>query len=349
MNEFDAISKLDTNHIFDAIDAQPAHLRLNFADSMADDVTPAWSEGLQNILLTGMGGSALAADIARNWLGSRLSLPFEISRNYDLPNYVGPSTLVIVSSYSGNTEETLSALSDAQKRRARIVVMTAGGQLLDIAREKKYFTLQLPKVSQPRLSVMAGLKALACMFSDMGLIGDMDVRRELINTGDWLDKVKFTMSLDNPEDDNPAMQLARHLHREVAVIYAGPLLRSVAYKWKIDINENSKQLAFCNVYPELNHNEYQGWLFPKTKHLASVQLESNLEHDRVQKRFEITREILKDHGYDPVVVRAEGTTHIQQILWTVLLGDYVSAYMGILDGIDPTPVSLVEELKKKLG
>lgn len=349
MKDFDAIPSLDKHKIFDSIDAQPAHLRLNFADSMTEDVTPGWGEGIENILLTGMGGSALAADIARNWLSSRLAMPFDVSRNYDLPNYVGPRTLVIVSSYSGNTEETLSALSDAEKRRARIVVMTAGGQLLDLAREKGYLTLQLPQVSQPRLSVLAGLKALACLLSDAGFIGEMDVRRELIDVGDWLEVEKSRLNLDNQEIDNPAMQLARHLHGKPVVVYAGPALKSAAYKWKIDINENAKQLAFCNLYPELNHNEYQGWLFPQAKDLATLQIESSLEHDRVQKRFLITREILKDHGYEPMVVHAEGKTLIQQILWTVLLGDYVSAYMGILNGIDPTPVDLVEELKKKLG
>ncbi len=349
MNDLAKLSELDKYHIFDAVDAQPAHLRLNFADSMRDDVTSDWGEGLQNIILTGMGGSALSADILRSWLGSRLAVPFEVSRNYDLPNYVGPSTLVVVSSYSGNTEETLSALDDAQKRRARIVIMTAGGKLLEIAQEKGYFTLQLPQVSQPRLSVMAGLKALACLLSDLNLAGGTDLRRELIDTGDWLDIEKSKMSLDNFDNDNLAIKIARTLVGKPVIIYGGPTLRAATYKWKIDINENSKQLAYCNVYPELNHNEYQGWLFPKTKHLAALQLESSLDHERVQKRFQITREILKVHGYDPVIVHAEGTTLIQQILWTILLGDYVSAYLGILNGIDPTPVDLVEELKHKLG
>jgi glucose/mannose-6-phosphate isomerase len=349
MKDIAHLKTLDKHHIFDAVDAQPAHLRLNFADSMTDDITPDWGEGLENVVVAGMGGSALAADIAKNWLSSRLARPLEIVRGYDVPEYVGPNTLFVASSYSGNTEETLSAIEQAQKRSARIVVMAAGGKLLEIARAKRYFTLELPQVSQPRLSVFAGLKALTCVFSDLGWIGDLDVRRELLDAANWLDVEKSKLSLDNLEEDNLALTLARHMHGAPAVVYAGPSLRAAAYKWKIDINENAKQLAFCNVYPELNHNEYQGWLFPEKKPMKSVQLQSSLDNERVQKRFEITREILDSHGFEPIVVNAEGRTHIQQLLWTILLGDYVSAYMGILNGIDPTPVALVEELKKKLG
>lgn len=349
MKDFANLEKLDKNHIFDSVDAQPDHLRLNFADSMADDITPSWGEGLENIVIAGMGGSALAGDMAKNWLGSRLARPLEIVRGYDVPEYVGPTTLFVASSFSGNTEETLSALEQAEKRSARIIVMTAGGKLLEIARSKKYLTLELPQVSQPRLSPFAGLKALVCVFSDLGWIGEMDVRRELLDAANWLDVEKSQLSLDNLQEDNVALALARHLHGQVGLVYAGPALRSAAYKWKIDINENAKQLAFCNVYPELNHNEYQGWIFPEKKHLAVVQLQSSLDHARVQKRFTVTQDTLKEHGFEPIVVHAKGQTHIQQLLWTIILGDYVSSYLGILNGIDPTPVDLVETFKKKLG
>lgn len=349
MKDFSTLIQLDKHHIFNAIDSQPAHLRLNFADSMDQDVTPEWGKGIENFVVAGMGGSALAADITRNWLASRLAVPMEVTRGYDVPEYVGVNTIFVASSYSGNTEETLSALAQAEKRSARIVVMAAGGRLLDIAQEKGYLMMQLPEVSQPRLSVFAGLKALTCLVSDLGWIGGYDVRRELLETADWLNLIKASLSLDNVSGKNLAQDLAEHLHGSPAIIYAGPTLRSAAYKWKIDINENAKQLAFCNLYPELNHNEYQGWLFPKKKALAAIELESSLDNERVKKRVEITRQTLKEHGYAPKVVQAEGKTVIQQILWTVLLGDYTSAYLALLNGVDPTPVDLVEKFKQKLG
>ncbi len=350
MKQFADLPKLDKSHIFDAIDAQPDQLRLQFADSMGDDVTPEWGQGLSSIVLAGMGGSALAADGIKNWLGSDLTVPFEIVRSYTLPGYVGPATLTILSSYSGDTEETLAALEAAEKRSARIVIMTAGGQLLERAQAKGYLTLKLPQVSQPRFAVMAGMRALACLLGDAGLAGERDLRRELQDAADWLDTAKFPLGLDNiAGEDNPAKKLALALQDKPVVIYGGQALRAAIYKWKIDINENAKQLAWCNVFPELNHNEFQGWIFPKEKALATVQLESSFENPRIKKRLEITHKLLREHGYRPEVIVAEGDTPLRQMLWMIMLGDYVSSYLGILNGIDPTPVDMVQDFKKELA
>ncbi len=345
---FAKLSELDRHHIFDAIDAQPDHLALSFGDEMSQALTREMGEGIENIVYAGMGGSALACELLRDWLHERLRLPFEIARDYSLPGYIDGRTLAIISSYSGNTEEALAALRSAEKMGCRIVVLTAGGELLEIAQAKKYITLKLPKVSQPRLSVFAGLKALACLMADLGLSEGVDLERELLEAGNFLNTAKGALSLDDTHD-NLARELAVKLHGKPVLIYAGPRLRSAAYKWKIDINENAKQLAFWNTYPELNHNEMQGWPLPDEKELICVQLESNLDSERVQKRQLITRQVLAKCGFEPIIVRAEGRTHLEQLLYTVLLGDYVSAYLGILNGVDPTPVELVEKFKQELG
>ncbi len=349
MKNLDDLIKHDSHDILSAIDAQPAQLRLSFADGMTQDVTSNWGAGLKNVVLAGMGGSALAADVIRNWLGARLLVPFEIVRGYSLPGYVGPETLVVISSYSGNTEETLAALQDAKKRSARIVIMTAGGTLLDQARDTNSMLLELPEVSQPRLSVFAGVKALACLLEDARLTEGVDLRRELLDVADWLDIEKSAFNMDNTEGENMAVDLAEKLVGKPVVVYSGMSLRAAAYKWKIDINENAKQLAWCNVFSELNHNEMQGWLFPEQKPVTSVVLHSNLEFARINKRIEVMRDVLESHGYEPEIVEARGTTALQQLLWTILLGDYVSAYLGMMNGIDPTPVDLVEDFKQKLG
>ncbi len=349
MKTLDDLLNQDKHDILTAVDMQPGHLRLNFADSMAQDVTPEWGQGLQQVVLAGMGGSALAADVVRNWLGDRLQVPFEITRHYSLPGYVGPHTLVIVSSYSGNTEETLAVLEDAKRRSARIVIMTAGGKLLEIAERDKYITLQLPQVSQPRLSVLAGVKALACLLEDAGLSAGVDLRRELLNVADWLDVEKSAFNRDNTEGENLALELAEQLIGKPVVVYGGMSLRAATYKWKIDINENAKQLAWCNVYPELNHNEMQGWVFPEQKPVTSVLLRSSFDHERIAKRMDVMQDVLKDNGFAPISIEARGTTPLQQLLWTILLGDYVSSYLGMMNEIDPTPVELVEDFKQKLG
>jgi len=218
---------------------------------------------------------------------------------------------------------------------------------MEFAKQREHILLELPENFQPRLAVFASLKALACLFEDMRLVSTTDLRGQLINVSDYPNKIKFDMSPDN-EEDNTAMNIAKKIAGKVAVIYAGSMLGSAAYKWKIDINENSKQMAFYNTFPELSHNEFQGWLFPHKKDVVTIQLESNFENKQMQKRMDVTKKLLKDHGFDPIIVNAQGETKIAPLLSAILLGDYVSAYAGILNGINPTPVELVEKLKKEL-
>lgn len=345
---FAKLGELDKSHIFDAIDAQPDHLNLSFGDSMGQVLRREMGTNVNNIVLAGMGGSALAPEILKDWLAERLKLPFEIVRDYDLPGYINDHTLAIISSYSGNTEETLAALREAECMNCRIVIMTAGGKLLQIAQDKNYTLLKLPKVSQPRLSVFAALKALACLVAKLGLSEGVDLERELLQTANFLNTEKAALSLDD-NHDNLARDIALKLQDRPGLIYAGPKLRSAGYKWKIDINENAKQMAFWNTYSELNHNEMQGWLLPEKKDLACLQLESSLDSERVTKRQLVMRQVLAKHGFEPIRIEARGRTHLEQLLYTVLLGDYVSAYLGILNGVDPTPVELVEKFKRELG
>lgn len=348
MANFEDLKKLDKHHIFDEIDVQPDQLRLNFADSMADKLSLEMGLGIKNIVFAGMGGSALAGTIVKNWLGGQLLVPLEVVRGYDLPGYVGNGSLVVVSSASGNTEEALSALKQALRLNAQVVVMSSGGLLEKAAKERVLLEIELQHYAQPRLGVFADVKALACVLENLGLAGKVDMRRELEDVASFLDTQKAQWNLD-AKDDNVARKIAKGLHGKPALIYAGPTLAAAAYKWKIDINENAKQMANANVYPELNHNEMQGWLFPEAKHLQVVELHSSLDHPRIKKRFVVTRQVLAKHGYEPIEVEVVGNTHIQQLLSTILLGDYVSAYLGILNGIDPTPVELVEKFKKELG
>lgn len=344
-----AIATYDKHNIFDSIDLQPSHLRLNFADSMRDDVVREWGIGIQNVVFAGMGGSALVPEVLKDWLGARLSLPIEIVRNYTLPGYINNRSLVIISSYSGNTEEAEAALDSAVKHNAQIVIMAAAGDLVLAAQKKHHLLLELPHVSQPRLSVFAALKALACLLGDMGLAADVDLRRELQDVADKLDIAKTALNLDISEEKNFALKLARQLVDKPVLVYAGHSLSSVAYKWKININESGKQMAFYNVWPELNHNEMQGWFFPRDKPFHFVALTTPYEHERIKKRIDVTHDVLREHGYNPIVVEAKGDTPLEALLYLVLLGDYVTAFMGILNGIDPTAVDMIEAFKKKLG
>ncbi len=314
-----------------------------FSQQFDASFTP--SREITNIVWTGMGGSALPAVIIGTWPG--LKIPFEIVRGYTLPAYVGESTLVIASSYSGNTEETLSALSEAEACGAQIAVITAGGKLADRAREKQYPLFLFPEGIQPRMATFYFVNAFAQIIKDLDIaVADLS---ELSRVGEWLRQEVEQWKVEAPLTDNLAKQLALQLAGKTPVFYAGPKLFPAANKWKIGCNENAKNTAWVNQYPEFNHNEFIGWSsHPVEKPFAVVEIRSNLEHERVQKRFEVSERLLSGMRPAPIVVEPKGDTILEQLVYTFALGDFVTIYLGILNGVNPTPVPLVEKLKVEL-
>lgn len=301
----------------------------------------------EHIVHAGMGGSALWAMVSLCWPGYQV--PFDICRDYEIPKYVSDKTFFIASSYSGNTEETLAALAAAEAKHAKIAVIASGGKLADIAREKNYPLALLPKVEQPRFALLAGFKALVTLLERAGIVAESDAERTIHETAEFLKQAATAWLPTVPTKNNPAKQLALELMGKSPVIYAGAKLFPAAYKWKISFNENAKNLAWCNELPEFNHNEFNGWVsHPVDKPYAVIDLRSNLEHERVQKRFEVTERLLSGKRPASHVVSAEGDTLLEQLLWTIALGDFVSIYLALLNGLNPTPVEYVEKFKKAL-
>lgn len=302
---------------------------------------------IDNIVFAGMGGSALWAQLSLTWPG--YSVPFEIWRKYDLPAYVSDRTLVVVSSYSGNTEETLSALVAAEEAGAHIVIATSGGKLAEIAEEKGYPIAILPKASQPRFGVLSGVKAIVTILEKAGLVNEEKAEETLHQTVEFLKSEIQNWLPEVPTSKNPAKQLALELAGTSPVIYAGPKMFPAAYKWKISFNENAKNIAWCNEIPEFSHNEFLGWTsHPVDKPYSVVDLRSGFEHGRVQKRFEVTERLLSGNRPHPHTVEPKGITVLQQMLYFVAYGDFVTLYVALLNGLNPTPVDLIERMKKAL-
>ncbi len=302
---------------------------------------------VENIVFAGMGGSALWALIATTWPG--FSVPFEIWRRYDAPSYISDKTLLIVSSYSGNTEETLSALEAGENAGAQIVVAASGGKLVEIAEAKGYPLTLLPKSAQPRYAALNGLKSLVTILERAGLVAAEGAEKTLHEAADFLKSEIANWLPDVPTENNPAKQLALEVAGTSPVIYAGSKMFPAAYKWKISFNENAKNVAWCNEIPEFSHNELIGWSsHPVDKPYSVIDLRSSFEHERVQKRFTVTERVLSGLRPSPHVVDAKGETILEHILYLVAFGDFVSMYTGLLNGVDPAPVDLVEKMKKAL-
>lgn len=304
---------------------------------------------ITKVVVAGMGGSALAALLAKSWLSQELAVPIEVVRTYDLPEYVDYNTLVIASSYSGNTEETLAGLECARKKSAQVAVITAGGKLAQAAAEADAAWVKLPSDLQPRMAVIYNLRALTALLAHFGVVS-YDRFAEIADCAAWLGEQSRQWTSNVTTDKNYAKQLALLSVGKTPVFYAGSLMAPVAYKWKISWNENAKNVAFWNEIPELNHNEFIGWSsHPVEKPFAVFDLVSNLEHPRILKRFEVSDRLLSGKRPKSVTVNMAGKTAIEQMLWGSILADFVSIYVAILNGVDPTPVALVEKLKHELG
>jgi glucose/mannose-6-phosphate isomerase len=304
---------------------------------------------INNIIVAGMGGSALAALFVKSWLKFELTLPFEVVRTYDLPLYVGRNTLVIVSSYSGNTEEMLNCLGQAESKDAQIAIITSGGKLVDHADKNQTTYALLPTGIQPRMAVIYSLRALVALLANFKIVS-ADKLDEISEKSTWLKNESSKWTNEVATKENYAKQLALQSVGKTAVFYAGSLAAPVAYKWKISFNENAKNVAFWNELPEFNHNEFIGWTsHPVEKPFAVFDLVSSFEHPRILKRFEISDRLLSGFRPKSTVINLVGESVIEQMLWGCMLADFVSIYVAILNNVNPTPVQLIEKLKLELA
>ncbi len=304
---------------------------------------------ITRIVVAGMGGSALAALLIKSVFSDEFTVPFEVVRTYDLPEYVDFNTLVIASSHSGNTEETLNALAQAKTKNAQVGTIASGGKLLDDAKANSIAYVEIPAGLQPRMAMITNLRALAALLVHFGVMRH-ERFAQIAEQADWLEEQTKNWTSDVTVDKNYAKQLALLAVGKTPVFYAGPLMAPIAYKWKISWNENAKNVAFWNEYPEFNHNEFIGWTsHPVEKPFIIFDLTSSFEPPRVLKRMEISDRLLSGMRPKANTIKIEGESPIAQCLWGCILADFVSTYVAILNGVDPTPVELVEKLKRELA
>lgn len=305
-------------------------------------------EHIENVVVAGMGGSALTAMICQTWWASKLEIPFEVVRGYELPKYVGKNTLVIASSYSGNTEETIACFDQAQAIGSTIIVISAGGKLQELAKEHNQSFLPLPTGYEPRMTIGYSVSVFARVFETLGLV--TGVAKELEEASKFLETYPAKWAKEVKTSDNPAKQLAEGLMGKSMVIYAGPTLTPAAYKIKAGFNESARNVAFWNMLPEMNHQELMGWTsHPIDKPFGVIELRSNLDHARVNRRFEVMNKLLSGRMPHAHEVQAKGKNIIEQNLWTIMFGDFVSTYLGILNGVNPNTSETIEKFKKELG
>jgi glucose/mannose-6-phosphate isomerase len=346
LDEGDSLARLDPGGMLSSVATIP------------DQIVDAWQRSRDLVLpggrpravcLLGMGGSAIGGDLARGIWADRIDVPLEVVRGYDLPAWVDRETLVVASSYSGSTEETVSALGMALERRCPVVIITTGGPLRDVAVRARLPLLTFPGGGQPRAAVGYSLGLLAGLLERAGVL---ELQKEEVEEAARVAAATARSGGPGvPTDRNPAKQLAWALVDRLPVVEAGGFLAPVARRWKTQLNENGKTTAAFEELPEATHNTVVGYAQPETirDHLYVVLLASSLDHPRNALRMSLSADLLAGAQIGHQVVPVAGDSRLAQALSAIVLGDLVSVYLAIVYGVDPTPVEAIGRIKHSLS
>ncbi|MDI6907072.1 MAG: bifunctional phosphoglucose/phosphomannose isomerase [Thermoanaerobacterales bacterium] len=345
LDDVRALEALDSMGMFRAARELPEQCRR--ALDLAADV-PLPEGPFENIVVTGLGGSAIGGDLLRVWAAGRLEIPVIVNRDYTLPRFVGPGSLVFAVSFSGNTEETLSAYGEARARGAAVVALTSGGKLAARAREDRVPLITVPGGIMPRSATGYLFLPTLVVLERLGLVAGIAAEVEGMTA--HLQELTTRYGVETPLADNQAKQLAMDFEGRLPVIWgASGTTEVVAQRWKGQINENAKAPAYWNVLPEANHNEVVGFEAPADllKRIWLVFLRDPNDHPRVRLRFAITREMVGTAaGVSEFEAGGEG--RLARIYSLIYLGDYASLYLAARYGIDPGPVAAIDRLKAAL-
>lgn len=296
---------------------------------------------VSHVYVAGIGGSGIGADIVASLIRDECKFPFLVGKGYQVPAFVGPETLAIASSYSGNTEETLMASDQIRRQGARLISVASGGKLIANAQADGLDYVQLPPGSpSPRACLGYSLTVQLFILHRLGLLGDRTIR-SVATSIDILHREAGAIKAE-------AEKLAVQLHAKTPVIYAEDRMEPVAVRWRQQINENSKALCWHHVIPEMNHNELVGWRESR-RDLAVIWLRTDSDYTRNTLRMDINREIIGRYTDTLIDVRAKGADRVEQAMYLIHLGDWVSWYLSALRGKDAIEIEVIDYLKGELG
>jgi glucose/mannose-6-phosphate isomerase len=348
LDNSDTYRRLDPSGMLDHLHRFPEQCQKVW-DKVTKFSLPEGYTGINNVIVLGMGGSAIGGDIVSRLALAESSIPVSVHRDYSLPRFIDKNTLVIASSYSGNTEETLSAFTESLQTPAKKIALTTGGKLKEMADEHSVPVISIDYSSPPRAAFPHSFLSLVAVFQKLNLLKDKSA--DLKQSLSILNKLSRDFKETVPLASNPAKQLATRLHGRIAVVYGAGILSEVARRWKTQFNENSKNWAFFELFPELNHNAVVGYRFPPDvkEKLLVLLLRSPSVHPRSLIRYEATAQLMTREGIAHEIVDATGENPLSQVLSLVLLGDYTSFYLAMLNEVDPTSIDAIDFMKEYLA
>ncbi len=347
---------LDSERMFEVLRNFPQQIQQ--AMSIADSV-PTRDRGIQfveTIVVGGMGGSAIGGAVLRDLIHATEEirrLDVKVHQSYHFPPAQSDRTLAVAVSYSGNTEETLSFAEEARHHTRQVICITSGGKLAELARDYHYVLVLIPSGYQPRCAfgfLFFTLLRLLLRYKVFPGRAEQQFNQSIEETRLLLEQLSSHYSVLVP--DNPALQLAAHFYGKIPVFYSSTdHLAAVNARWRAQIQENAKQLAFGNLLPEMNHNEINGWQFPEQLRSAFVPVffHDPLDHPRIQARVAISADILRQYTQEVFTLEGQGTKFLTRLISLIYLGDWVSYWLALMNNVDPSPVPIIQELKKRLA
>jgi len=351
-------SELDSPEIYERLDPEAISGRIA---GLPEQIEEAWAAGsalklppdytaAERIVVLGMGGSAIGGSLLQALaLELRAERPVLVARGYTAPRFADGNAVVFGCSASGNTEETVSAFAQAADAGAKSVAITTGGKLLAMARERGLPALTFAWDGEPRSALGWGFATLAAICGGAGLLPD--VGRELPAALEHMRALGRAIGREAPEASNPAKQLARRLAGRLPVFVGAEFMTPVAYRWRTQVNENGKSWAIAEELPEMNHNGPVGYGLPAAAvpllHIVLLRHESM--HPRIRLRVDATLEQMDAAGLTAEVLDVPGGHVLAQMLWAVHFGDWVSYYLGLLNGARPSPVVALDWLKAQMA
>jgi len=341
------IKEIDKNNMLDDLVNTPDYCR--DAIKRAKQLTVPTNFNPKNIVVVGMGGSAIGGELLRDWLQDTLPISIHICRDYTLPAYVNKETLVITNSYSGNTEETLTAFLSANKKKCTVIAITSGGQLAEFCKKLHIPYVMIPSGLQPRVAVPYLFFPLPVILEKMGILSN--VEDELKEAIDVIETVSKENRFDVPSKSNEAKTVAEKILNTIPVVYGFRQYNSVAHRLKAQFNENSKVPSKSESFPELNHNETVGYDAPKTltKKVSIIVIRDPDEPVEIKNRIETTIELVFKKAKTLTEITAKGQNKLAKMFSVLCLGDYVSVYLAILQNKDPSPVKIIDKVKAELA
>jgi len=301
----------------------------------------AHTEPIYKVFVAGLGGSGIGANFVSEFISDECKIPYTVGKSYTIPAYVDNNTLAIVSSYSGNTEETLSSFDLIKKTGAKIVVISSGGKLIEMAKEEGYDYIELPDDwPSPRACLGYSLVQQLFVLKKLGFISG----ESILAIRSSIDLIKYNQE----EIKTEAKEIAKKLYNKIPIIYTTDRMESVAMRLRQQINENAKLLCWHNVIPEMNHNELVGWK-DKNDHFAVLYLRNNDDLNRNQVRMDINKRIISKCTDNIIEAKSRGKNLIEKSIYFVHLGDWVSWYLSQLRGVDSIEVNVIDYLKSELA